>query len=134
MAGQYREALETGFSFRHKRNVIANIIAQMPCENPCLNEWKLSDPELLVQQRMLKRFLFSRLVGLNHIFPSRIGELNSAAFAFPEMFGAELFSIHESDCESVRKPGAEFFHQIQRKSGTVRAFCMEESDERVEAD
>jgi hypothetical protein len=63
-----------------------------------------------------------------------IGELDGATLALPEMLRADLAPIDQRDRQPVGDPGAELLHQVKRQRWPVRAFRVQEADERVETD
>src|SRR5260221_3936441 len=121
-------------SFWNQRQIFQQIAAEMARQNASLDKWHLSDAQVLLQQRVLHGFFLPLLVGGDDQPASGVGELDGPALALPEVLRADLAPIDQRDRQPVSDPGAELLHQVERQSRPVRAFRVEEADERVESD
>ena len=121
-------------SFRNQRQIFLQIAAEVASQNTGLDKWHLPDAQVLLQQWVLHGFLFPLLIGGDDEPASGIGELDGPALALPEVFRADLPPIDQRDRQSVGNPGAELLHEVERQGRPVRAFRVEEADERVEPD
>src|ERR1039458_5570836 len=81
---------------------------------------------------MCETILLAFLISPDDQFASGFGKFHNSALAFDKMRRRNLLTIDEGDRQSVRKPGAKLFHQVQSKRWTVRPVRVQESDERIE--
>ena len=49
--------------FRNEWDIVRDVAAQVPGQNPRLYEWHLGNAQVLIEQRMIQRLLLSLLVG-----------------------------------------------------------------------
>ena len=83
---------------------------------------------------MLDDLLFALLPCSQKSTPSLIGQKHSAALLTDTVFGEDGFLIDAGQNETIRKGGAQFFHQIKSQAGTPRARGMQETDIGVQTD
>ncbi len=117
----------------NERQIVGNVASQVAGENPCLHKGNLPDTNLLAEQRVVERFLFAFLIGLDNELPPLVREFNGASFPVFKISGANLLAIDERDGETIREPGAKLFHQIERQRRAVGPVRVEKADEWIEA-
>jgi hypothetical protein len=65
----------------------------MPRQNARLDKWQLSDSEILFEQRVHQRFLFSHVISLNDEFAACVREFHCATFLRPAIQAHNLKAV-----------------------------------------
>lgn len=122
-----------GLLFGDEGDVGWDVAPEITGKHAGLDEGKLRNAQVLIEQGVVEFFLFSFLVGFDDEFASGVGEFNGSAFSLVEVCLRNLLAVDQGDGKSVCEPGAKFFHDVKCKGGAVCAVDMEEADKGIES-
>jgi len=87
----------------------------------------------LVEKRVRRCLLFSRLKGSQHRFPGRIVHHDCAGFRLPKSACVNLFLVDQGQNQPIRNEWPEFLHQVQSQAGAAGAIAVKASDRGVQS-